>query len=103
MWPTPPGHIGAADGRLNGPELHRGPRLCVSAGLFSSPEVPITDYQTKEETEQGLSGLVRVWGNAGDVKQGRILYFCYLRTAYFTKKTARKMNFKGNSGAQGDS
>lgn len=88
MWLTPPGRIGVSSvpgGRVKGPEVHREPRLCVSVGLFSVPKVPITDYQTKEETEQGPSGLVRIWGNAGDTKEGRILYFCYLRTEDFTK------------------
>lgn len=87
VWLTPPGRIGC----VNGPQLHRGPRLCVFLGLFS---VPITDYQTREETEQGLSGLLRVWGNARDMKQGRILYFCYLRTEYSTKES-KKNEFSG--------
>lgn len=69
MWLTPPGRIGVPSvpgGRLNGPELHRGPRLCVFVGVFS---VPITDYRTREETEQGLSGLARIWGTAADTRQ----------------------------------
>lgn len=52
-------------GGVNGPELHWGGAvaLCV-CGPFSAPEVPITDYPTREETEQGLTGLARLWGNA---------------------------------------
>lgn len=64
VWLTPLGHIGVSStpsGCVNGLEIHWGSgcvlcvcvSVCVSElGLFSTPEVPITDYQTKEK-EQG--------------------------------------------------
>lgn len=76
-----------------------GPRLCVFLGLFS---VPITDYQTREETEQGLSGLVRVGGAAGTPNRGGY-WISATPGQNIPQKKVRKMNFPGNSGTWGDS
>lgn len=65
------------------PSSTGGPGLCVFVGVFS---VPITDYRSREETEQGLSGSARAWGTAADMKQGRILSFCYFQAEDFTQK-----------------
>lgn len=62
VWLAPVGHIeisSTPNGCVNGLELHWGSgcflSVCMSElKLFSTPEVPITDYQTKErKNEQG--------------------------------------------------